>query len=135
MTQNFVLHHVPNRAVSYNNKNHPYAIISIPKSFKQPLRIMCGTHVAHILCYQIGGCGGQTYCKIALFQVGKASLYSPSDVNMLHAAVVKVSVTKTNLFVKIPPVIIDAMTNRKSTHCVDWTCLKDMTAFGIVRTR
>lgn len=127
MNQKSILHHVPNRAVSFNDTRSPYALVSVPKSFRQPAGIKPGTHEARVTCYQTDA----IYCKVKLFP--KGMVVEESGVAVLHAYTVNVSVTGSNIFVKINADIVNAMKIYKKSHCIDWTCMRTRDVFGIIR--
>lgn len=134
MPNEFILHSVPARAVSYNDARTPYGIVSIPKVFKQPAKIACGTHEAHVVCYQ-SNVSGAIYCKVKLYHAGRTKSETPKNSTLLHEATLHVHLTGTNMFIKIPSVIVDAMGIKKGSHCIDWTCTTTLSIFGVIRSK
>ena len=131
MDQASVLHHIPNRRVSYNATRGKYALDNVPRVFWQPAGIKRGSHKAVITCYQTD----RLYCKVQLFPSDCDGPVFPNNLTVLHSFEGAVSVTGSNAFVKIHPAIVEAMTIRKGTHCIDWTCMRTRNVFGIIRLK
>lgn len=130
MEKNSILCHNPSRVVSFNETNSPYAIVSVPKSFLQHMQIKKGTHKARLTCYQVVE---STFCKVSLFSASGA--HANEDVVPIHTFTTGVIVTGTNIFVKIPSFFVITMDIHSQTHRIDWTCMQNGRAFGIVRKK
>lgn len=126
---NTILHHIPGRKVSFNDTRVKYAIVSIPKKIIEAAQISAGTHEALVTCYH----SGSIYCKVKLFPTGTVTQDNMPDLHVLDSSVKNVHVTPTNVFIKISGAVIDAMGIRSGTHVIDWSCLRTLSVFGIIR--